>query len=174
MDSRLFWGVIIVILGVSLILNHLFKINLPIFKILLGLGIIYIGVTVLMSGFNVSIGNSDGQHAIFSTEQTKPEVLNDREEFNSIFGKMTVDLRQSEIPDRGNLEVNAVFGSATVYLPPNVRVHLKSGSVFGSVKNQERSLDGIGESSTDSGPADAVKQLDIEANAIFGEVRIKQ
>lgn len=174
MDSRLFWGVIIVIFGVSLIFNYVFKINLPIFKILIGLGIIYIGVSVVMSGFNVSFGKSNDHDAIFSTQSVNPEVLGEKEEFNSIFGRITVDLRNAGLPDRGYLEINAVFGNSVVYLPADVRVRLKSGSVFGSVSNKERSLSGLGGSSTESGPESAQKHLEIEANAIFGEVKIIQ
>lgn len=174
MDSRLFWGVIIVIFGVSLIINYVFKINLPIFKILIGLGIIYLGVSVLMSGLNVSIGKSDDHHAIFSTQTVRPEALKEKEEYNSVFGGMTIDLRDTELSDRGKLEVNAVFGNSIVYLPADVRVHLKSGSVFGSVSNKDRSLNGFGGSSSESGPESAQKHIEIEANAIFGEVKIIQ
>lgn len=49
--SKLFWGALVIIAGILIILGGVFKINIPIFRTLFALFLIYIGVHMLMGSF---------------------------------------------------------------------------------------------------------------------------
>lgn len=48
LSSGLFWGLILVLLGLSVILKSVFHINIPLIKILLAILLIYWGITLLI------------------------------------------------------------------------------------------------------------------------------
>lgn len=174
MDSKLFWGVVIIFIGVSLIVNYLFKIDLPIFKILFALLIIYIGVKILLGSFNFkSSSYEDDRSGVFTKTEMTPESLSKKDEFSIVFGNSKIDLRNTQFESGTKLEMNAVFGSMDVKLPPDVFVSLEASSVFGSVRGAERSIDGIGEQESEWGDASKGRHLRIKANAVFGNVRLR-
>ena len=47
LSSGIFWGTIVVIFGISMLLKAVFHIDLPVFRILLGLIVIYFGLRLI-------------------------------------------------------------------------------------------------------------------------------
>lgn len=173
MDSKLFWGLLIVLIGVSIIINHVFKVDFPLFKVIIALIIIYVGFKILLGSFNFKSA-SDEHSAIFSNRHNAPEQIDRKEEFNSIFGSSTLDLRQTAFSESvTKLEVNAIFGSVKVFVPHNVKVQVKGSAVFGTVKNNDRELNGIGDQKFPGSEAPGELVLKINASAVFGSVAIE-
>jgi predicted membrane protein len=174
MDSKLFWGIVIILIGFSMILNHVFKVDIPFFKVIIALVIIYFGVSMLMGSFGVKVSKQGEHTSVFTTQRIKSELIDRDEEFNCVFGNMEIDLRHAEI--RGNeheLEINSVFGSTKVFLPEGVRFRLKSSAFLGNVKTPTGNQSSIGESKTSLGDETAEKTIWIEANAVFGNIVIR-
>jgi len=173
MDSKLFWGLLIVLIGVSIIINHVFKVDFPLFKVIIALIIIYVGIRILIGSFNFTKA-SDDQTAIFSNRHNAPEMIDRKEEFSSIFGSSTLDLRQTTFSEPvTKLEVNAIFGSVKVFVPDNVQLQVKGSAVFGTVKNKDRELNGIGDQKFPGSEASGNLVLKINASAVFGSVTIE-
>lgn len=174
--SRLFWGLIVVLIGVSIILNAVFKINFPFFRVLFALLIIYFGVKLLVGSFSGPKNISDGDDTVFSKSNISAEDISGGKEFNVVFGSQVVDLSNASWEEEDvDVEINAVFGSSVVILPSDVEVKLKSTAVFGNVQTPDGNSTSFGDSKTKlspSGMARTDKRMDIEANAVFGNVRI--
>jgi len=174
MDSKLFWGLVIILIGVSIIINHVFKIDFPLFKVIIALLIIWFGISLLLGSFNFKKVSSGEFSSVFSGQNYSPDRIDDDTEFNAVFGSSKIDLRNTEFTkDDINIEINAVFGSVKVYLPKHVRVSVKASSAFGSVRGPSHRQDGIGEQQFTEGAESAKTNLRIEASAAFGSIRVE-
>jgi len=174
MDSKIFWGIIIIFIGFSIVFNHLFKFNFPFFRIIIALVIIFFGVKLLMGSFKKSNYKDGEHHSVFSDNKISPTFLDKDTEYNTVFGSNVVDLRNTEFKKNDlEMEVNAIFGSTKIYVPNNVKVRVKSTGVFGSVKTPSGGSSGFGDDKSSFGDPASTVTLNIEANAVFGSVEIR-
>lgn len=174
MDSKVFWGLIIILIGVSIIINHVFKVDFPVFKVILAVVIIYFGFSLLMSSFNFSKISSGDYSNVFTNKNYQLEKVDRNLEFNSVFGSSKIDLRNTVFLEKEtDLEINAVFGSVRVYLPEHMKIEVKASSAFGSVRSFDHKQDGIGDQRYSLGSELSEKRLNIEANAVFGSVTLE-
>ena len=51
LSTAAFWGVIIVLIGLSIILREVFHVNIPFVRIIFGVLLIYWGVKIISNGF---------------------------------------------------------------------------------------------------------------------------
>ncbi|GAB98047.1 hypothetical protein BJY21_002863 [Kineosphaera limosa] len=78
-----------------------------------------------------------------------------------VFGDLTLDLREAEIPAQAELTVYTLFGDVKIIVPPGMAVSTSGFSVFGDDK-----ID-------DSGNAPGGPSLRIHRVGIFGDVKVK-
>lgn len=166
--SKIFWGLMVVLFGVSILLNSIFKINIPIFKIALAGFFIFIGVRMLLDTFGVrSKTNFMGdQHVRIE------QIENDK--YDVVFGSQVIDLTQGSMSDNdAEIECNVVFGSAKILVPRHINLKLSSSAVFGSVRppSGDETVFGSNEYVNGEGNLDG-KTLRLEVNAVFGSATI--
>lgn len=82
--------------------------------------------------------------------------------FVASFGGIKVDIRNSDIVDNCVITTNATFGGVDIYVPNDVRVIVKSNSIFG----------GTSDKSNKNLPPDA-KTIFVNATNLFGGTDIK-
>ncbi|MCB5258453.1 MAG: hypothetical protein WC179_04415 [Candidatus Cloacimonadaceae bacterium] len=147
--GHLFWGILVILIGVSLILKG-FNISFPIFKIFIAIIIILLGVKLLIGGWGSTKKKDINVRTYTSTEN----------EYNAIFAAQKLDLTNIE-PDASPLEINAVFGSLQVELPDDIIFDYNTTACCGSIDLPENA------------PKDKTKArgtVKIEANAVFGKI----
>lgn len=139
---------ILIIIGVSLIFKDAFgsKINEEIKKL------------------NESKTKDGGYCATFSGQNIKF----DREKFNgtdlnAIFGGIKCDLRNAIIENDVVINTSSIFGGTEIYIPENVKVKVKSTSIFGGVDEKKQNKI----ENTDA------HTIYINATCLFGGVEIK-
>lgn len=167
MVSKAFWGIVVILIGVSIVLNGVFKIDFPVFKVLIALFFIFIGVRILLSSFGVTTQSnimSDQKVVVNSLENTKYDV---------VFGSQVIDLTHADLPDNGDVHVecNVVFGSMKVLVPKDMNTKIKSNAVFGSVKSPGGKETSFGSNTYEEGTANT-PWLHMEVNAVFGSAEI--
>ncbi len=175
MGIGLFMGVLIILLGVGIIVNVIFHIHLPIFKILFGLFLIYIGLRIIFGSwisFPSFLGNSG--NAVFQ-ERTYRGLPRDSKEYNAIFGKAVVDLRGIYLKEKVTIiKINAVFGGAEVLLSESTPVRIKADAVFGGVQLPDNISGAFGTSTYLSKNFDENKNyLIIEGTTVFGGIVVR-
>ncbi len=147
--GHLFWGILIILIGVSLILKG-FNISFPIFKIFIAIIIILLGVKLLIGGW----GNTKNKEA-------PTKLYNATEhEYNAIFAAQKLDLTNIE-PDASPLEINAVFGSFVVELPDDINFDFSTTAFCGSIDLPKK---------TAMDEAKTRGTVKIDANAVFGKI----
>lgn len=81
---------------------------------------------------------------------------------NAIFGEIDCDLRNSKIKKDSVINISAIFGSVTIFVPDNVKVKIVSTPIFGGVSDKRKNKN-----------KDAKETLYINATCVFGGVDIK-
>ena len=150
-DDNKTGSIIFLIIGVLLLLGCqdiiefklLAKLIVPIIIVLVGLSLIL--NNALNKNINESIENINSKskskeeyNAVFSGQKLKLTEKFDGTTLNAIFGGIELDLKNSIIKEDVVIKTNAIFGGVDIILPDNVKVKIKSNSVFGGVDNKKK------------------------------------
>ncbi len=172
MGAGLFWGIILIIIGLSIIFRIVFDINM--FRVVIGVLLIFFGIKVLI-GKNF-FHTSRGSDVIFN-QQKVTTLAGSNTEYNVIFGKAIYDLRDIEIIGKSKVrvELNAVFGSAELILNRDIPVKIQAESVFGKTLLPNGNSTSFGTIYyTSENAADSSSYLQVKASSVFGNIEIKQ
>jgi predicted membrane protein len=166
--SETFWGTVLVLWGASVILNAVFHLNIPVFRIILGLIIIYVGLRMLL-GWSCRSGRNPG--AI--TSVTGKGAGADRD-YSVAFGSTAVDLTKVELQgSETTITVNVSFGEARVKVDPKACVRVEAHSAFGVAVMPNGSSAAFGNTSWESRPRKGnEKVLLVRGHVAFGKLEI--
>jgi len=143
----LFWPIILVAIGVSIIFSKK-RPNNPQF-------------TVDNRNFS-SMNYQQDISAVFSGKDVRVnEKLYDTS-VKTVFGGVTLDLRNAIIDSDVNIYVQCIFGGVDIFVPPNVEVKISDSSVFGGVSNKTMPVVG-----------NDAKKIYLAVESVFGGVEIK-
>lgn len=172
MGPGLFFGLILVVIGISIIFRIIFDIN--IFRIAIALVFIFAGITILV-GKPFFHREGHENHVIFGERTYHSSPFNGAE-YNTIFGRTVFDFRDQNIlvTSRTKITMNTIFGSTEVLLPPGIPVHIKADAVFSSATLPNGNTVAFGSAHYSSGDSVGAPALVIEANVVFGGLEIKQ
>jgi len=138
--SGLFWGAIVVLIGLTIILNGVLGIRIPMIRIVLGLLLIYWGISLLLG---LSFRRTSGA-TVFS--DTRLETTEASGKQDVVFGRSTIDLTGIQLkPGVNRYEVNTVFGVSTIRLNPATPAKVVVSSAFGGVRMPDGSNVAFGE-----------------------------
>jgi hypothetical protein len=173
MGTGLFWGVILIVIGISIILRVFFDIS--VFRIVIAVLLILLGIKILIGR---QIFNSSGDdNQVFFGERVYKIVPQNNAEYNTIFGKAVYDFREidSLSDQRTKVSFNTVFGNAEILLPKALSVQVKADAVFSSARLPNGNTIAFGSANYNSEMVDSsAPKLVIEANVVFGSLDIRQ
>ena len=160
-------SIIWLIIGIALLLgcqdlisfDILWKLTLPVILVFIGLSIMFNN-----NGKNSSKNTDDNEYcACFSGQTIKYDGKDFKgAEVNAIFGGITIDLTNAKVKDGAVIDATAVFGGVTILIPEDLKVEIKSTSVFGGVSDKTKNKE----------KKDKVT-LHVNGCSIFGGVDIK-
>jgi len=170
LTSGVFWGVVLILLGLSVVVKAVFHIDIPLFRILFALVVIYLGVRVLVGGFG---GIRSGHSVVFGESDMRPaEGVND---YKVVFGQGALDLSGEAAPASvRRLEFKTVFGSGRLILPRDVPVRVKVSAAFGNARFPNGGNVAFGDHVYQSDAwSEGRPGFEIEATVVFGELVIR-
>lgn len=173
MGFGVFWGVILIIIGVSIVFKVVFDVS--IFRIIIAVAFILIGIKILIGKSAVNISSNDSD--VIFNDKRYTEFPSSSTEYNTIFGKSIFDFSDAAIPTdkQINLEFNTIFGNSEIHLPQGLPVRIKAEAVFGSAKLPNDNTAVFGSANYVSDHDSTVASfINIEANAVFGNIEIIQ
>jgi hypothetical protein len=172
MAPGLFWGVLLVLLGLAAIFRVIFNVNL--FGVLFAFFLIFVGISLLVGRpwmFHLPKGENDN---LFQ-EKSFHEQPRDNSEYNVIFGKSVYDFRNITFSDNKPLriKVNTVFGNTVIRISRKMPVKIKSDAVFASASMPDGNSVAFGtiQYATDTFAVNA-NHLFIEADEVFGALQV--
>ena len=171
MSPGLFWGIVLIVIGISIIFRVVFDVNIV--RVSIGILLIFFGIKVLVG--KKMFNSSEGKDVYFS-ERKITEVADGNNEYNVICGKAVYDLRDFKLTDtsKAKIELNAICGGAVLIINPELPVKIKAEAVFGNVVLPNNNSTSFGSLDYTSGNKnDNGSVLNIKASAVFGNIDIK-
>ncbi|MCK8817576.1 cell wall-active antibiotics response protein [Natroniella sulfidigena] len=169
-SSSLFWGVLLILFGISSILKS-FNIHLPFFRVIVSLFFIYLGITILLGG---PVFRTDKNTVLFG--ERRIAVTNEADkEYNIIFSSGEIDLSNLELDNNMELEINNIFSSSRIKVDPSIPLKIVASSAFSSVRMPDGNNIVFGESIYQSEDfTEDDKYIEIEANVVFGSLEVAE
>lgn len=170
---------ILIILGVLFQLNRLDYIDVNVFRLILPLILIVIGLNIIFTkgvrkhpspvepekwtSENADMENTVNLFVLFSGSTSinqSPEFKGGRA--SAVFGGIELDLRGARLKDnQAFLDVTTLFGGVEIRVPDNWRVEMRGTPLFGGVENTTRANPDV------SSPV-----LKISGTAVFGGIEV--
>ncbi len=173
MAPGLFWGVLLVLIGLAAIFRVLFDVNL--FGVLFAFFLIFVGVSMLVGKPWMFRIHKEENVNMFE-ERSITDQPKDNAEYNVIFGRSVYDFRNITFPDNEpiRIKVNTVFGNSVIRISKNTPVKIKSDAVFAGATMPDGNTVAFGsiQFSTDTFGV-ALNQLIIDAPVVFGALQVK-
>lgn len=164
-------------IGVALLLccldilnfDLVWKLALPVVLVIIGISLVFKDtfdheVSEKIKNLNKNSNSDKGSFAAFSGQK----VSYDKEKFNgteltAVFGGIECDLRDAIIENDVVINASSIFGGIEIIVPSNVKIKIKSSSIFGGVGEKRKNTDAVDKEHT----------IYINATCMFGGVEIK-
>ena len=172
MGTGLFWGGMLILLGIVLIIKVVFNIDFPVFKVMVGLFFIFLGLKFLFGRVLIPHGTVKPEDTIFSEQlYTAPET---GKEYNVIFGRGVYDFTDADLSEGDvRVKINTVFGGSLVKISKDMPVEIKADAVFAGAELPDGNTAVFGSSRymSDTYRSDSTA-LYIEIGVVFGGVQV--
>jgi len=175
MTLGVFWGIVLMLIGLSIIINVVFRINIPVFKIIIALLLIYLGVRILVGPACWPGIHCGRTHDVLLSERTLEGLQGDRTQYDVVFGKAVIDLRNVKLQEKvTNLKVDVVFGSAEILLNKSMPVKINADTAFGGIRLPVNNAGGFGSATYASENFDEnANYLYIKLSAVFSGIEVR-
>jgi len=175
----MFWGLAFITLGVVLLVNHVLGWNLPLFRILFSVFVIYVGFKMLFNSFGLHAGplRTDFQ-AVFSKSDFSFPSKDDsgtKRSYQTVFGESILDLSSADLSQNNQeIKIDNVFGQTTLKIKKGTPFKVEADVVFGNIKSPDKRTSSFGDWSMQSEDFSTSKNhLLIKADVVFGQLNIE-
>jgi predicted membrane protein len=175
MGSGLFWGIVLIIIGLSFIIKIVFNVDFPIFKIILAFVFIYIGLKIMLGdGFRPWGPRKTDTDVIFG--ESRFSRVENGKEYNVVFSKGHFDLRDVELNQNGptHVKLNTVFGGSEVWIRKDMPIRISVDAAFAGAQLPNGNSAAFGSTIYTSDSLDISKPyLEVKADVVFGGLQIR-
>ncbi len=174
MGAGLFWGLILILIGIGIVIRVVFNIDFPVVKFLVAFFFIFIGIKILVGNFDFRKGNTNDNTTIFG-ESKVVGIEGDHKEYNVIFGSSIIDLRDIDLSGGSKeIEINTIFGGTILKIDDKTPVKIKAEAVFGNAElpNGNTATFGTNRYESESFSKDS-SYLYVKADVVFGSLKVK-
>lgn len=169
MNWSIFFGVLLVLFGASLIVKVVFNVDIPVARIIIALFLIYLGIRIFV-GKDLRIrSHKENEYVTFFSQRKITDIENGRE-YTVVFGKAVMDLSEIIPADSQQISVklNTIFGNSDILYNDTVPIKIKATTAFGGTKLPDGTTESFGTYEYNSGSTDHQAVLSIETNTVFG------
>jgi len=174
MGAGLFWGLILILVGLGIVIRVVFNVNIPLVKFVIAFLFIFIGIKILIGNFHFWDHRGDETTTIFS--ESRINGLDDKfKEYNVVFGSSTIDLRDIDLSEGSKeIRINTIFGGCLMKIDENTPVRIKADAAFASAKlpNGETAAFGTGHYESKTFNQDT-NYLYIKCDVVFGGFEVR-
>ena len=129
MGAGIFWGAFLLLLGIALIIKVVFQVEFPVFKVVVGIFLVLIGLKVLFGRTVFPSHHFEPEETIFS-ERTY-ENPESGKEYTVLFAKGVYDFTNVDLSKESfHTKISTVFGGTQIIVPRDVPVRISADAVF--------------------------------------------
>jgi len=174
MGAGVFWGALLILIGLALIIRFVFNVDFPIVKVLVAIFFIYLGIRILFGSFGMFRFETGPDDVIFNEKEFyRPEH---NKEYNIVFGKGNFDFTDIDLSDGNvNVKIGTVFGASEIRIDRSMPVKIDADAVFSGAELPDGNTAVFGSSSyqTESYRPDS-NHLRIKLDVVFAGVQVKR
>jgi predicted membrane protein len=165
-----FAGAFLIILGAAFFAEEIFQIDIPIFKLTVGLVLIFVGLH-LITKKKKDYFVTDEAKVIFDDRAFDANFI--RPSYSVVFGSSLADLSSLPAGENRVVEIKCVFGEFRVKINPKANIQILSKAAFGSLEFPDLSSYSFGDHLWRSPAFDPSQPtLTIRADVVFGAIKI--
>jgi predicted membrane protein len=172
MGAAIFWGSILIVIGIALLIKVVFNVDFPIFKVLVAFLFFYLGIRILLGSFGLFNFHTGPNEVVFGEKLYSAPF--EHSEYNVIFSKGMFDFRNVDL-SKGtqNYKVSTVFGGSQIKINKDMPVRIVADAVFAGAELPDGNTAVFGNSTYTSNsynPDSA--SLNIKVDVVFGGVQV--
>ena len=169
MNWSILLGALLVVFGISLILKVIFNIDIPLARITVALFLIYLGIRLFIGRDFGFVSRHDNENTVVFGQKTFTNITDDKE-YNVVFGKGIVDLRNVHPTDSQEIfiRLNTIFGSSDVLYSDSIPLKIRATTAFAGTKLPNGNTESFGTFEVKTGDPDNRSYIRIESNTVFG------
>jgi len=166
--SGVFWGIVVVVLGILLILKAL-GLAIPVWKVFWGLLFIYMGISIIFWSF----GGCNRQGRMICNDY-KIEADGKQDKYSIMFGSGNIDLTKIDVKEKTvKIQVSAIFAEGFIKLNPDMPAKVLVTSAFGGAVTPDKTDVAFGSYIyKNSKYKEGANYLDVEVHVVFAGVKI--
>jgi len=172
MGAAIFWGSILILIGLALVIKVVFNVDFPVFKILIAFLFIYLGLRILFGSFGLFSLKSGPNDVIFSERFFSSPY--EHPEYNVVFAHGVFDFRDIDLSEgTKNIKIGTVFGGSQIKIKRDMPVRINADAVFAGAELPDGNTAVFGSSTytSESFNPDSA-HLNIKIDVVFGGVQI--
>ncbi len=123
------WGLVLIIVGILFILRTFWGIHFPVFRVVISLILIGIGIVLIMGRFGFRRGDNS---TVFS--ESRISYNPSEKSYGCIFGKLSLDLTTIDPNVKKEIEVFCTFGEVIINVGKDAKLMIESSTTFGETK----------------------------------------
>jgi len=172
MGAGLFWGAFLLMLGIALIIKVVFQVDFPVFKVVVGIFLVLLGIKVLFGRTVFPSHHFEPEETIFS-DRTYDDPESGKE-YSVLFARGVYDFTNVDL-SKGSFhtKISTVFGGTQIIIPRDVPVRISADAVFAGAELPDNTTAVFGSSvyESDSWRPDSAC-IDIKVDVVFGGVQV--
>ena len=167
-STELFWGGLLILLGLSMIIKTVFGIDIPIIRTLIAIFLIYMGFTIIS---DIGYPKKNKQTIAFQEKTVHPEKIDNY--YSIRFGKGVIDLTHLQQLDKPQkVTINTMFGEAIVKINKNIPTKIKVKAIFGNATMPDSTQISSGKYTYKTDPDMREAAIEVDATVAFGNLKV--
>lgn len=174
MNSQRVFAILLLLVGGILLANNLLDLNISLFKLLLGFGLLLLG-GILISGRGLPGPASplqNTQNVVFGSAHNRVSDNEAPESFTTLFGEQTINLERLSSGGK-SLYISSTFAEVKLLMPRNMPMRITANALFGEAKLPNGEEANFGEKSFSDLQGHNEPVVDIHVQVLFGSFKIK-
>ena len=172
MGAGIFWGAFLLLLGIAMIIKVVFQVEFPVFKVVVGIFLVMLGIKVLFGRFIIPSHHFEPEETIVS-ERTYDHPESGKE-YTVLFAKGVYDFTSVDL-SKGSFhtKISTVFGGTQVIIPRDLPVRITADAVFAGAELPDGNTAVFGSAvyQSDSWRSDSAS-INIKMDVVFGGVQV--
>lgn len=165
------WGVILLLIGASLIIKSIFGVSLPIMRFIPGAILIYIGIQCITSQ---SFNSWDNKHTILFSRNHVQKIVKPEPKYNTILSQSIIDLSDIETPSSPTqVDINVILSDSTLIINPEIPTQITLNTALGQTNIPHEIFTWTGNNTYSTAQNNLQPLLIINANVVLSNFNIK-
>lgn len=159
-------GCLLILIGTITLINIIFHIHIPIFRIVIAALLVYFGIKML-------VGTSRTERYYYSSSCTTQGICTEKNviQYNVLFNKQVIDLTTTNTLAKNMLiEINTSFGESIVLLDTTKPIRIEGSAAFGSMELLDKTVISFGNHTYQTPTYESgAEPIHIKAKVAFGK-----